>query len=91
MQFTAKLNFVTASKGMKKEFGHKSRMDGVQASPNNVKHATGITIQASRARRRAPGAHSVQHYGFLSQYFPLASRSIIAFALPSQQSLCTAG
>ena len=47
LQFTAKLNFVTASKGMKKEFGHKSRMDGVQASPNNVKHATGITIQAS--------------------------------------------
>ena len=33
--------------GMKEEFGHKSRMDGVQASPNNVKHATGITIQAS--------------------------------------------
>ena len=48
MQFTAKLNFVTASKGMKEEFGHKSRMDGVQASPNNVKHATGITIQASQ-------------------------------------------
>ena len=44
LQFTAKLNFVTASKGMKKEFGHKSRMDGVQASPNNVKHATRITI-----------------------------------------------
>ena len=68
MQFTAKLNFVTASKGMKKEFGHKSRMDGVQASPNNVKHATGITIQASRQLLSYENDTLKNHSTFIQKY-----------------------